>query len=91
MEVWHHEQCSWCLRWGSQEKGATPKEYDQAENGHLTEPELMEQTNTFPISILHISIDLMTHKGIINYVIHWMMCNDLKVSDKTIITCRQNN
>lgn len=30
----------------------------------LTEPELMEQTNTFPISILHISIDLMTHKGI---------------------------
>ena len=57
----------------------------------LQKPELMEQTNTFPISILHISIDLMTHKGIINYVIHWMMCNDLKVSDKTIITCRQNN
>lgn len=57
-------KCSWCLRWASQEKAATPKEYDQPENGHVTEPELMEQTNTFPISILHISIDLMTHKEI---------------------------
>lgn len=47
------------------------KEYNLPENGPLTEsrimhePDLMERTNkTFPISILHIYIDLMNHKEI---------------------------